>query len=74
MPDDFKDVLDQLDDPELVRQIGDWRIVSLREASIISSLSVESLRRHHKSKILQLSPSRRGMRLRDVLALGKKAK
>jgi hypothetical protein len=47
------------------------RIVSLAEASRLSSLSPYTLRRHHRAKFLQLSRRRLGMRLCDVLLLAK---
>lgn len=43
------------------------RIVSLREASRLMSVSPDTIRRRHGDKILQLSPRRQGMRLRDAL-------
>ena len=45
------------------------RIVSLREATKISSLSADSLKRHHGTKVIELSPRRLGMRLRDALMI-----
>ena len=51
----------------------DWleleRVVPLTEAERITTLSHDSLKRHHKDKIVVLSPRRIGMRLRDVLAI-----
>ena len=49
--------------------IEQMRIVSMREAARLSGLSAETLRRHHRDKVLQLSPRRQGMRLRDALQL-----
>ena len=46
------------------------RIISIREASELTSLSEDSLRRNHADKIRRLSPRRQGMVLADVLALG----
>ena len=48
------------------------RIVSLQEAEKISSLSVDSWKRHHADKIVGLSPRRLGVRLRDALMLKKR--
>jgi hypothetical protein len=48
------------------------RVLTLREAAELSSLSVWTLGRHHRDKFLKLSERRYGMRLRDVLALGSK--
>ena len=48
------------------------RIVSLQEATKISSLSADTLKRHHRKKVIELSPRRLGMRLRDALMLGKR--
>jgi hypothetical protein len=45
------------------------RIIPLAEVEKITSLSHDSLGRHHKDKIIHLSPRRRGMKLRDVLAI-----
>ena len=48
------------------------RIVDLKEASRLSGLSVDSIKRHHSDKITDLSPRRVGMRLRDALMLTQK--
>jgi hypothetical protein len=45
------------------------RIISLQEAEKISSLSVDSWKRHHSDKVVELSPRRLGVRLRDALML-----
>jgi len=45
------------------------RIVSLREAKKLSSLSPDSWKRNHPEKIVELSPRRLGVRLRDALML-----
>ena len=45
------------------------RVVDLKEASRLWGLSVDSIKRHHSNKILDLSPRRRGMRVRDALML-----
>jgi len=47
------------------------RIVSLAEAARLSSLSIDTLRRRHRNKWVQLSERRFGMRRRDVLMLAK---
>jgi len=53
----------------------DWielqRIVDLKEAARLSGLSVDSIKRHHGAKIIDLSPRRRGMRIGDALLLSK---
>ena len=49
------------------------RIVPLAEAARLRSVSEDTLRRHNSDKIIQLSPRRQGMRLRDALAIGKQA-
>lgn len=46
------------------------RIITLQEAEKVSSLSVDSLKRHHRDKLVELSPRRWGIRLRDALMLG----
>jgi hypothetical protein len=45
------------------------RIVSIAEASALSSLSIDTLRRQHRGKFVQLSERRFGMRLCDALML-----
>jgi hypothetical protein len=45
------------------------RILPIPKVEEITSLSHDSLERHHKDKIVNLSPRRRGMKLRDVLAI-----
>ncbi len=46
------------------------RKITLKQVSEITTLSEDTLRREHSDKILKLSPKRRGMKLRDALALG----
>ena len=48
------------------------RIAPLTEAARLAGVSKDTLQRHHQDKILQLSPRRLGMRVRDALSLGKK--
>jgi hypothetical protein len=45
------------------------RIVTLAEAALLSSLSIDTLRRRHRDKFIQLSERRFGMRKRDALLL-----
>ena len=45
------------------------RIIGLKEAARLSGLSIDSIKRHHASRVVALSPRRRGMRLRDALSL-----
>lgn len=45
------------------------RIITLQEAEKVSSLSVDSWKRRHPDKIIELSPRRLGVRLRDALML-----
>lgn len=45
------------------------RIVDLKEASRLSGLSIDTIKRRHLSKIIDLSPRRRGMRVRDALMI-----
>jgi hypothetical protein len=46
------------------------RVLTLSEAAHLCSLSIDTLRRRYKDKILRLSPRRSGIRVRDVLAIG----
>jgi hypothetical protein len=46
------------------------RILPLKEASNVSGLSQDSLKRHHGDKIIRLGPRRLGMRVRHALMLG----
>ena len=45
------------------------RVASLQEASRLSGLSPDSLRRHHAGRIVRLSPRRSGMRVIDALMI-----
>jgi len=47
------------------------RIISMRDAEKVSSLSVDSWKRHHADKLVELSPRRLGVRLRDALMIRK---
>ena len=45
------------------------RIVPLAEASRLSGMSEDTLRRHYRDKIIQLTAHRLGMRVGDALML-----
>jgi hypothetical protein len=45
------------------------RIASLAEASRLSGVSVDTLKRRHRDKIIQLSERRQGMRVGHALML-----
>jgi hypothetical protein len=45
------------------------RVLELPEVEEITSLSVDSIKRHHKDKLVNLSPRRLGMKLRNALAI-----
>ena len=47
------------------------RIITLQEAARLSSISVDSWKRNHRDKIIQLSQRRLGVKLADVLAIGR---
>jgi hypothetical protein len=47
------------------------RVAPMREASELSGLSEDSLKRHHRDKIINLSPRRQGMRVEDALMLSR---
>jgi hypothetical protein len=50
------------------------RIAPLSEVARLTGLSVDTLRYHHRDKIIQLSPRRIGMRVEDALMLTRQAK
>jgi hypothetical protein len=45
------------------------RVVPIREAAQLAGVSEDTLRRRRADKIIQLSPRRQGMRVRDALML-----
>jgi hypothetical protein len=47
------------------------RIITLQEAEKLSSVSVDSWKRHYPDKIIKLSPRRLGIRLRDALLIAR---
>jgi hypothetical protein len=57
------------DDPVVLPLVERLRIVPLAEAARLSGISEDSLRRHHSSKLIRLSPRRIGMRQGDALLL-----
>jgi hypothetical protein len=65
-----------LDEPEPIKarprtlsaELERDRIISLPEASVLTGLSVDTLRRHYP--VLRLSPRRVGMKLSVALAIG----
>jgi hypothetical protein len=59
------------DDFKLPPRLELDQIIYLQEAEQISSLSPDSWKRNHPEKIVELSPRRLGIRLRDALMLRK---
>jgi hypothetical protein len=55
-----------------LRWIELQRIAPLAEASRLSGLSIDSLKRHYRDKFIQLSERRFGMRVADALMLADK--
>lgn len=53
----------------VLQEIELERIVSLQEAARLRNISLDTLRRRHRDQIIQISPRRQGMRLRDALML-----
>jgi hypothetical protein len=45
------------------------RIISLAEAARLANVSLDTLKRCHRDKIIRLSPRRQGMRQGDALRL-----
>jgi hypothetical protein len=46
------------------------KILTLDQVTELTTLSADSLKRHHADKIRRLGPRRLGMRLGDALAIG----
>src|SRR4051794_12357048 len=46
------------------------KIVTLERVTELTTLSADSLKRHHAGKVRRLGPRRLGMRLGDALAIG----
>ncbi len=57
------------DDFKLPPELALDQIISLQKAEKISSLSSNSWKRHHADKVVEMSPRRLGVRLRDALML-----
>lgn len=49
------------------------KVLPLEQATEITNLSRDTLKRNFPDKIIRLSPRRLGMRLSDALAIGKPA-
>ena len=47
------------------------RVLTIAEAEELTGLSRDSLTRHHREKIGELSPRRIGMKLKDALAIAR---
>jgi hypothetical protein len=54
----------------LTPELEQARIITLDEAARLSSISKDGWKRHHRDKIIKLSPRRVGVKLADVLAIG----
>ena len=46
------------------------KIITLEQVTELTTLSADSLKRHHAGKVRRLGPRRLGMRLGDALAIG----
>jgi predicted DNA-binding transcriptional regulator AlpA len=46
------------------------RVIPLPEVTAITSLSRDSLDRHHRDKYVRLGPRRIGIKMRNVIAIG----
>jgi hypothetical protein len=55
--------------PEQLSALELQRIAPLQEAARLAGVSIDTLKRRHRDKILQLSERRQGMRVRDALML-----
>ena len=58
------------DHAQLLAGIEAQRIVPLKEASRLSGVSTDTLRKHYRNLIVRVGPKRVGMRLGDVLGIG----
>jgi hypothetical protein len=47
------------------------RVLELPEVKEITTLSIDSIKRHHRDKVVNLSPRRLGMKLKDALAIAR---
>jgi hypothetical protein len=63
--------MSEIDETSGLSQLELSRIVAMSEAERLSGLSHDTLRRRYPEKIIQLSPRRLGMRVRDALMLAK---
>jgi hypothetical protein len=57
---------------QLSLQLEQRRILSRRQTEEVTSLSWDTIERHHPEIIIQLSPRRDGVRLGDALAIGER--
>ncbi|MGA7449913.1 MAG: hypothetical protein WBW73_01080 [Rhodoplanes sp.] len=57
------------DSSALLAPLEALRIVRLKEAARLSGVSVETLKRRHRAKIIEISPRALGMRVKDALQL-----
>jgi hypothetical protein len=56
---------------KLPAELAGERILTLAQVTELTTLSADTLSREHGDRIVRLSQRRRGMRLKDALALGK---
>ena len=54
-----------------LRDLDDDQVLSLDEAGEVLDLSIDSLKRHHSNRIVDLSPRRRGMTAGNVRAIAR---
>jgi predicted DNA-binding transcriptional regulator AlpA len=61
----------RLTDPEQLRELEPMRVIMLPEVAKLLGISVSTVIRNFPEQIIRISPRRRGMRVRDILAIGK---
>jgi hypothetical protein len=59
----------RVEDIELPDAVYMMRIVSIKQAAQLAGISERTLKDSHPDKVIQISPGRIGMRLRDALRI-----
>jgi hypothetical protein len=59
----------RIEDIELPEAVVMMRIISIKQAAQLAGVSERTLKDSHPDKVIQISPGRIGMRLRDALRI-----
>lgn len=59
---------------EALKELEPMRVIPLSDVAKLLGITVPTLVKNHGDKIIQISPRRRGLRVRDIMVIGERQK